>query len=293
MAKGRKCRPPGYGGWVKLDDERVGYVDAMGVWRGRDPFPGNNYATGWRLLKDLPPRSELVRELAEARLTIISYEKLELDLRAKLANAEASLDGWRKAEQDGHAARESLRADLEHRTNSLTEALADLADTKAKLEAAERDRLAQVAEYETRLLDLRKKLEAAETGRPRFNVGERVVIGWDKSPGVVTAIVPNWWYGAQKDEGKWTGQLPERELSAAPAPTAQPEPAWVDCSAQSAREMHARRHRVRNADMATGGAFLQDGSLPRGVAYSLVGCLRNLATSTDDRAGWQWQEVAS
>lgn len=264
MAKGRRCRTPGGSLVLRLDEHGDVHGD-NGFGYARSDFGGDSFATGWRLLKDLPPRSTLVRELAE--------------VRSKLADAEASLDGWRAAEKEGHAALVSLRADLAHRTASLTETLADLATTKVDLAevAAESDRLRhEVAQTKSALA------EALARPMPRFKVGDAVMVG--RTRGEVLSFM----YAVQKEHGSRDIYTEE---SLRPAPTAKPEPAWVACGAAVAREKHAEGCRVR---FGKAESWLRDGNWegPDAVGGERLTALamRSLATGKE-ATGWQWQEV--
>ena len=236
MAKGRRCVPPGFSKWVTGNtgdgDE---FVDRIGCKFSRVDFGYPDFATGWRLLKDLPPRAELVRELAAQSAW---RDTLVQDLNQRhdwLNNASIVLGEPDWSKLDGAASK----------------LVADLATTKAAL------------------------AEALARPVPRFAIGDKI----ECLHGVGTVREVR--YMLVEHIGAW----PESELT--PAPTAKPEPAWVDCGAAEAREKLLAGYTIRQAGHT---------GTRRRIRTKFVDENRQEAPTSrvfcdESPTGWQWQEV--
>lgn len=253
MAKGRRCRPSWWSGWVTGNTgDGNEFVDDSGSSFSRGNFDYPEYATGWRLLKDLPPRAELVRELAEVRAKLEAARGAAVmpqdRLKGRLASADADLATTKaalaKSEEDvlrmknhlGPAARladlmTTLRlkaeADAQQAREELAEAKTALAEALARpvpteLEALSRRMAKGRAKYPTGCTVLSLLDEAGEVAHAvnKKESDERV-----REELLDVAAVAMRLHAGEIDR-EWRA-----DFGAIAAPTAKPEPAWVDCSA--------------------------------------------------------------
>ena len=422
MAKGRRCRPSHWkvGAWLKKHGGHL--IDASGrEWRDEHFMA----PTGWRLLKDLPPRAELVRELAElksefeamredrdmfqrdlvncrselARKCDVSVDSLTLreqleaaqakllvsrskvggleaqlaDVTKKWESCEASSASQMKvydsevrnwAQRNNELARElaevrdNHRADLTRldtwksralgaeakcvtmceQVKALAQSTADLATTKAALEAEQKQHglaidawKGMLEQAESDLQRARTELEGSEA--LRMELAEALAwqvprlplvlqLAYDNPGTVVWSESRNCGYvmgtDAKPKQGNQYGSgvamfhevrfhdFLATDWKLQPAPTAKPEPAWVDCSPEKAREMHALGKRVRHntwfpfetsPTWLHGGALSNYGLRREKLSYDAardyeLSCIKHLSTATaTDATGWQWQEV--
>lgn len=228
-----------------------------------------------RLRADLATtKAALEWQTEVSKAALESQERLAVETREAKAAADQFLAARNHAQRKHDALADKLR-----------ETKATLSRTKEELEAlVEQTQEELRAEYLAHVETKGALAEALARPVPRFVEGDKVL--YQGARGTIRAVRSI--FDLKMDTGHIVRDLTIGDLS--PAPTAKPESAWVNCSAEKAREMFALGRRVRNAASWQEHCWMQivNDDVVDESGESASADAFQLFTET---TGWQWQEV--